>query len=95
MPPAFDPAKAEAFAGQILTTLNHGAVCLMLSVGHRTGLFDIMRDAPPATSDEIAQRAGLKERYVREWLGPWRRPEWSTSSRTPLASPWPRSTPPR
>jgi hypothetical protein len=41
----------------------------MLSVGHRTGLLDVMRDLPPSTSQEIADRAGLNERYVREWLG--------------------------
>jgi ubiquinone/menaquinone biosynthesis C-methylase UbiE len=65
----FDPAKAEAFAGRLLTALNHGALCLMASIGHRTGLFDVLRGLPPATSEEIAARAGLHERYVREWLG--------------------------
>ncbi|MGH9202406.1 MAG: class I SAM-dependent methyltransferase, partial [Vicinamibacterales bacterium] len=65
----FDAAKAEAFAGRLLTALNNGALCLMISVGHRTGLFDVMSTSPPATSEEIAARAGLNERYVREWLG--------------------------
>jgi len=65
----FDPAKAEAFAGRFLTALNNGALCLMASVGHRTGLFDVMSKLPPATSEEIAAGAGLNERYVREWLG--------------------------
>jgi 2-polyprenyl-3-methyl-5-hydroxy-6-metoxy-1,4-benzoquinol methylase len=40
----------------------------MSSIGHRTGLFDAMTGLPPSTSDEIAARAGLAERYVREWL---------------------------
>jgi ubiquinone/menaquinone biosynthesis C-methylase UbiE len=62
-------AEAEAFAARLLTVLNDGALCLMISVGHRTGLFDAMRELPPATSDEIARHAGLNERYVREWLG--------------------------
>lgn len=65
----FDQAKAEAFAGNLLTALNHGALCLMVSVGHRTGLFDVMSKLPPASSEEIASQAGLDERYVREWLG--------------------------
>jgi 2-polyprenyl-3-methyl-5-hydroxy-6-metoxy-1,4-benzoquinol methylase len=65
----FDQTKAEAFAGRLLMALNHGALCLMVSVGHRTGLFDVMRTLPPATSAEIAKQAGLNERYVREWLG--------------------------
>ena len=64
-----DPAKAEAFAGKMLTALNHGALCLMISIGHRTGLFDVMSQSPAARSEEIADRAGLSERYVREWLG--------------------------
>ena len=65
----FDQAKADAFAGKILTALNNGALCLMVSIGHRTGLFDVMSQSPPARSEEIAARAGLNERYVREWLG--------------------------
>jgi 2-polyprenyl-3-methyl-5-hydroxy-6-metoxy-1,4-benzoquinol methylase len=74
MPPvangtSYDPARAEAFAGRLLGALNDGALCLMLSLGHRSGLLDAMRDRPPSTSAEIAERAGLNERYVREWLG--------------------------
>ena len=66
---ALDSAKAEAFATNLLAVLNHGALSLMISVGHRTGLFDSMRGLAPATSQEIATKAGLNERYVREWLG--------------------------
>jgi ubiquinone/menaquinone biosynthesis C-methylase UbiE len=66
---ALDSAKAEAFAVRLLRALNDGGLCLMVSIGHRVGLFDAMRELPPATSDEIARRAGLNERYVREWLG--------------------------
>jgi SAM-dependent methyltransferase len=65
----FDQARAESFAGTLLAALNHAALCLMISVGHRTGLFDTISALPPATSSEIAARAGLHERYVREWLG--------------------------
>ncbi|MGH7612563.1 MAG: class I SAM-dependent methyltransferase [Gemmatimonadales bacterium] len=65
----FDRAKADEFGGQVLSALNNGALCLMMSVGHRTGLFDTMGESPPATSEEIAARGGLNERYVREWLG--------------------------
>jgi 2-polyprenyl-3-methyl-5-hydroxy-6-metoxy-1,4-benzoquinol methylase len=65
----FDSQKAEAFAGRVLSALNDAAFCLMASIGHRTGLFDAMRDQPPMTSQDLATRAGLNERYVREWLG--------------------------
>jgi 2-polyprenyl-3-methyl-5-hydroxy-6-metoxy-1,4-benzoquinol methylase len=67
--PGFDPATAEAFAGRLLDVINHGSLSLMVSIGHRTGLFDAMAGLPPSTSDEIARSAGLHERYVREWLG--------------------------
>ena len=42
----FDARKAEAFASRLLTALNNGAFCLMASIGHRTGLFDAMREQP-------------------------------------------------
>jgi ubiquinone/menaquinone biosynthesis C-methylase UbiE len=64
-----DTAKAQAFAERLLTIFNDGALCLMISIGHRTGLLDAMRGAAPASSTEIAAKAGLNERYVREWLG--------------------------
>ena len=67
--PAFDQAKAEAFAGSVLGTINGALVTLMISVAHRTGLFDRMSALSPSTSSEIADAAGLNERYVRECLG--------------------------
>jgi len=65
----FESAKAEAFADKFLTALNYGALCLMTSIGHRTGLFDAMQSLPPSSVEQIADKAGLQERYVREWLG--------------------------
>ena len=56
------------FAERMLSTMNEAALALMVSVGHRTGLFDVMAAMPAATSVEIASRAALDERYVREWL---------------------------
>src|SRR3984893_10327971 len=56
------------FAKRMLRTMNEAALALMVSVGHRTGLFDVMAAMPAATSAEIAARASLDERYVRGWL---------------------------
>jgi len=64
-----DEAKASAFAQRMTDTLNDAFLAFMLSIGHQTGLFDTMSGLPPATSEEIASKAGLQERYVREWLG--------------------------
>jgi SAM-dependent methyltransferase len=65
----FDDARRDAFAEHLLGALNGGALALMVSIGHRTGLFDVMAGLPFATSAAIAESAGLQERYVREWLG--------------------------
>src|ERR687893_2574148 len=70
MPPQqqFDQKRAEAFAERLMDVLNSGALALMTSIGHRTGLFDVMAGLPPSTSEQIASAADLNERYVREWL---------------------------
>ncbi|HEY1343807.1 MAG TPA: class I SAM-dependent methyltransferase [Streptosporangiaceae bacterium] len=67
MAEAGDTGSAE-FAERVNQMMNEAALALMVSVGHRTGLFDVMAAMPAATSAEIAARAGLNERYVREWL---------------------------
>lgn len=63
-----EESQAEAFAERILAALDGGALALMLSIGHRTGLFDVLASLPPAKSEVIAGRAGLSERCVRAWL---------------------------
>ena len=63
-----DQAKTEAFAGNLMGMLNGAATALGLSIGHRTGAFDIMSGLAPSSSQQIADAAGLNERYVREWL---------------------------
>ncbi|MFP4536779.1 MAG: class I SAM-dependent methyltransferase [Dichotomicrobium sp.] len=65
---AFDESRAEAFAERIGGMLDSAAVMVMMAIGHRLGLFDTLAEMPPATSDEIAQRTGFAERYIREWL---------------------------
>jgi SAM-dependent methyltransferase len=57
------------FAGRMRGLINEACLGLMISVGHRTGLFDLLAGRAPATSAEIAAAAGLEERHVREWLG--------------------------
>ncbi len=68
-PATLDDERKSAFEQRMVGALNDAAMILMTSVGHRTGLFDAMADAPAATSRDIAARSGLDERYVREWLG--------------------------
>jgi len=64
----FDRQEAEGFAERMTDVLDSGATAAMMSIGHRSGLFDVMKDMPPASSAKIAEAATLDERYVREWL---------------------------
>ena len=64
----FDQAHADAFRGQMIGVLNGGMLGLLCSIGRQTDLFDTMDGMGAATSAEIAEAAGLEERYVREWL---------------------------
>lgn len=67
-----DQTKAAAFETRLVEALNAGALSVMISVGHRTGLFDAMADLAAASSEDIARRANQQERYVRR-LWPWSR----------------------
>ncbi|MEM8924774.1 MAG: class I SAM-dependent methyltransferase [Actinomycetota bacterium] len=66
--PPLDRERSEAFLQTMLGITNGGALALMCSIGHRTGLFDALAGAGPLTSAALAERAELDERYVREWL---------------------------
>jgi hypothetical protein len=59
----------ENFEEYMVDMMNKAATALMLSVGHRTKLFDSMKDCTPVTSQQLADKSNLNERYVREWLG--------------------------
>jgi SAM-dependent methyltransferase len=60
--------STEAFVGQALGDL---AACyggVMVSTGHRLGLYRALAGRGPLSSHELASRTGCEERYVREWL---------------------------
>jgi SAM-dependent methyltransferase len=59
----------EEFAERMVGTIDAASLAILLSIGHQTKLFDTLAELPPATSTQIADAAGLNERYVREWLG--------------------------
>jgi len=55
--------------GRRLFAATVGAMDLALVyLGDRLGLYRALRDGGPATSAELATRAGIVERYAREWL---------------------------
>ena len=65
---AGEEAQAAA-AERMVQILNDGAISVLGSIGHQLGLFDVLTTLPWATSEQVADAAGLTERYVREWLG--------------------------
>ena len=63
-----DENRSAKFIERIGGIYSGAALTLMIDVGFRTGLWEAAAKGP-ATSEQLAQRAGLEERYVREWLG--------------------------
>ena len=59
----------EEFAERMIGAIDSASLAILLSIGHQTKLFDTLAGLPAATSAQIAEAAGLNERYVREWLG--------------------------
>src|SRR5262245_23462899 len=63
-----DRKRVQEFARKLFGHYTSGMVTMMVDIGHKTGLFEALAKGPD-TSQRIADRAGLHERYVREWLG--------------------------
>ncbi|KAI9001582.1 methylase [Gaertneriomyces semiglobifer] len=61
-------ADRQTVEKRVYDILNNGFLSVLLSTGHRLGLFDIVKKHGPATSQTLAEKAGYVERYVREWL---------------------------
>jgi 2-polyprenyl-3-methyl-5-hydroxy-6-metoxy-1,4-benzoquinol methylase len=67
--PAIDEGKLHAFMGKLVGDLSGAMTSALCHLGDRLGLFKDLASNGPATSAELAQRAGITERYAREWLG--------------------------
>jgi 2-polyprenyl-3-methyl-5-hydroxy-6-metoxy-1,4-benzoquinol methylase len=66
--PAIDQAKLETFVNRAVGDLASAYGGVMVSLGHKLGLYKAMAGAGPVSAKEIAVRTGCAERYVREWL---------------------------
>jgi len=66
---SIDPAKQEAFVSQVLVNTSAAMVTTLAALGDRLGLFKALAKSGPVSSAEFASRAGIVERYAREWLG--------------------------
>ena len=64
----FDENKLNAFVGQVLGDLGGAYSAALVKIGDRLGLYRELQSGGPATSEELAERTGYSERYLREWL---------------------------
>jgi SAM-dependent methyltransferase len=62
-----DPERLREFSRRLFGHLNGAVTSALVYLGDELGLYRALA-AGPATSAELAARAGLAERWVREWL---------------------------
>src|SRR5215469_14303064 len=63
----FDKSRAAALSRQVGTDFGASLTVALAYIGERVGLWGVMAGGSSMTSAEIAEKAGLNERYVREW----------------------------
>jgi 2-polyprenyl-3-methyl-5-hydroxy-6-metoxy-1,4-benzoquinol methylase len=63
-----DQSIIEQKQGVAFGALRGLYISAMAHIGVRLGLYEVLAGAGPITSSEVARRAGLHERFVREWL---------------------------
>ena len=63
-----DQSKLDALLIRAVSDLAGAYGGVLISVGNKLGLYQVMAGAGPLSAGEVAARAGCAERYVREWL---------------------------
>ncbi|MCB1647827.1 MAG: SAM-dependent methyltransferase, partial [Pseudomonadales bacterium] len=63
-----DPAALQAFAGKVSQSVTAGMNVALTHVGEQLGLYQGLAELGTATSDSLAEKTNLSERWVREWL---------------------------
>ena len=67
-PAAIDLAKLEQFVFRAVDEVGATLNTALVVMGDKLGLYRALAGAGPLTPDELADRTGTTERYVREWL---------------------------
>lgn len=62
------PSEIQAAVGQTITDLGAAFSGVLINIGRRLGLYQTMAAIGACTPEELAQKTGIRERYVREWL---------------------------
>lgn len=65
---AVNTEKLNDFVNRTFNDISSAYGGVMISIGHKLGLYRAMADAGPLNARELAQRSQCAERYVREWL---------------------------
>jgi 2-polyprenyl-3-methyl-5-hydroxy-6-metoxy-1,4-benzoquinol methylase len=65
---AVDPERLRDFSRRLFGHLNGAVTSALVYLGDELGLYRALAEGGPATSAELAERTGLDERWVREWL---------------------------
>ena len=63
-----DPDRLKEFAKHVFGKLEGAMTSAMIHLGDRLGLYRALAGGAALTSEELASRTGLHERWVREWL---------------------------
>ena len=63
-----DRDALKDYARQIFGHLGGALTSAMISLGDRLGLYRAMADGEAVSSEELAAKTGLDERWLREWL---------------------------
>jgi len=60
--------RMREFSQRVFGMLNGAVMSGFIYLGDELGLFRALAEGGPQTSEELARRTGLSERWVREWL---------------------------
>jgi len=63
-----DQNRLESFLERAVGDISSAYGGVMISLGHKLGLYKAMAGAGPISAKELAARTGCAERYVAEWL---------------------------
>lgn len=63
-----DPDKLKDYVKNVFDSLGGAMTSTMIFLGDRMGLYKALDGAGAVTSEELAKKTGLHERWLREWL---------------------------
>jgi ubiquinone/menaquinone biosynthesis C-methylase UbiE len=66
--PQLDWDKIKRFSMQVSSDIGAAMFGALSYIGDRLGIFSAMAEAGAVTSEQLARKTGLSERYLREWL---------------------------